>query len=64
MVTSSYAYAQFFKNPSTPEEDAWYRALFDLPEVFRVEAGPGRPGPTVRIFQLATFTRVAGAAGG
>jgi hypothetical protein len=55
VVSSSYAYGRYLGNPTTPDQDAWYRALFTLPEIFRVEPGPGRPGPTIRIFQLAPF---------
>ena len=61
IVASSGAYGQFVDNPSTPQSDAWYHTLFALPEVYRVDPGPGRPGPTIRIFELAPFTRVAGA---
>jgi len=64
LVSSSYAHNRFLGNAGAPEADAWYRTLFDLPEVFRVEPGPGHPGPTIRIFQLAPFTRAAGASGG
>ena len=60
-VASSGAYQQFVDNPATPQPDAWYHALFALPEIYRVDPGPGRPGPTIRIFELAPFTRVAGA---
>ncbi|MEA2621084.1 MAG: hypothetical protein QOC97_1857, partial [Chloroflexota bacterium] len=58
LVTSSDAYAQFVGNPTTPDPDAWYRALFKLPELFRVDPGPDQPGPTIRVFELAPFTRV------
>ena len=59
MVTSSYAYGAFVDNPETPQPDEWYRSLFALPELFRVEPGPDQPGPTIRIYQLAPFERVA-----
>jgi 4-amino-4-deoxy-L-arabinose transferase-like glycosyltransferase len=52
LVTSSLDYARFVGNPDDPAHDAFYRELFALPEVFRVDPGPDRPGPTIRIFEL------------
>jgi hypothetical protein len=52
LVTSSLNYARFHENPDDPVHDAFYRELFALPEVFRVDPTPDRPGPTIRIFEL------------
>lgn len=64
LVTSSFAYSRFVGNPETPGPDAWYRGLFDLHPVFRVEPGSGRPGPTITVYQLAPFEDRHGAPGG
>ncbi len=64
MVTSSLAYGAFVENPATPQPDAWYQALFALPEVFRVEPGPDHPGPTIRIYRLAPFESPPDGTGG
>jgi hypothetical protein len=52
LITSSYMYSRFLDNPARPFDDAFYRFLFTLPEVFHIDADPARPGPTIRIFRL------------
>jgi 4-amino-4-deoxy-L-arabinose transferase-like glycosyltransferase len=52
LVTSSTIYGQFYGNPRDAVHDLFYRQLFELPEVFRVDPGPETPGPTIRIFEL------------
>ena len=52
LIASSWSYERFVDKPGTPREDAFYKALFALPEVFRVDAGLDRSGPTIRIFRL------------
>jgi hypothetical protein len=52
LIASSWAYERFVGKPGTPAEDAFYRELFALPEVLRVDPGPSRSGPTIRIFRL------------
>ena len=52
LIASSWAYERFLDKPGTPVEDAFYRDLFALPEVFRVDPGPDRGGPTIRILRL------------
>ena len=52
IIASSYMYDRFLNNPARPFDDAFYRSLFALPEVFHIDAGPDRPGPTIRIFRL------------
>jgi len=51
LVASSTTYDRFVGR-SNEAGDAFYRELFALPEVFRVNAGDDRPGPTIRIFRL------------
>jgi hypothetical protein len=57
MVASSGAYNRFVGNPDTPAQDRFYRELFALPELFRVEPGVDRSGPTIRIFALSESAR-------
>ena len=52
LIASSWAYERFLGKPATPVEDAFYRDLFALPEAFRVDPGPARSGPTIRILRL------------
>lgn len=52
VIASSRTFGRFVDMPAATEESAFYRALFALPEVFRVDPGPGRRGPTIRIFRL------------
>jgi len=52
LVASSAIYGRYIDNPATPYDAAFYRALFDLPEVFRIDQSDARPGPTIRIFRL------------
>jgi hypothetical protein len=52
LIASSWAYERFVDKAGTPDEDAFYRGLFALPEVFRVDPGPSRSGPTIRILRL------------
>jgi len=52
LIASSRTYSRFVDMPGSTEETDFYRALFGLPEVFRVDPGPGRRGPTIRIFRL------------
>jgi 4-amino-4-deoxy-L-arabinose transferase-like glycosyltransferase len=52
LIASSWSYERFIDKPGTPREDAFYKSLFALPEVFRVDAGLERNGPTIRIFRL------------
>ena len=53
LIASSAIYLRYLDNPARPFDDAFYRALFALPEVFHIEPGATRPGPTIRIFRLA-----------
>jgi hypothetical protein len=53
LIASSAIYLRYLGNPDRPFDDAFYRALFALPEVFHVDADGTRPGPTIRIFRLA-----------
>jgi hypothetical protein len=53
LVASSGAYSRFVGNPDTPAQDRFYSELFALPEIFRVDPGPDRSGPTIRIFALS-----------
>jgi hypothetical protein len=52
LIASSIPYLRFVGRESKPEQDAFYRELFALPEVFHIDGGAGRPGPTIRIFRL------------
>lgn len=52
LVASSWMYTRFVDDASRPEQSEFYRDLFALPEVFRIDAGDERPGPTIRIFRL------------
>jgi len=52
IVASSDIYVRYLDNPATPVLSAFYRDLFALPEVFRVDPAGRRNGPTIRIFQL------------
>ena len=52
LIASSWSYERFIDKPGTPREDAFYKSLFALPEVLRVDAGLDRNGPTIRIFRL------------
>lgn len=52
LIASSAIYGRFLGNLDRPFDDAFYRALFQLPEVFHIEPGADRPGPTIRIFKL------------
>ena len=52
IIASSAIYGRYLDNPARPFVDAFYRSVFALPEVFRVDAGPDRPGPTIRILRL------------
>jgi 4-amino-4-deoxy-L-arabinose transferase-like glycosyltransferase len=52
MIASSWAYERFLDKPATPIEDAFYRDLFALPEAYRIDPGPDRTGPTIRILRL------------
>jgi Dolichyl-phosphate-mannose-protein mannosyltransferase len=52
LIASSWAYERFVGKPATPVEDAFYRDLFALPEAFRIDPGPNRAGPTIRILSL------------
>lgn len=52
LIASGRTYDRFVDIPGAVDETAFYRALFALPEVFRVDPGPGRRGPTIRIFRL------------
>jgi hypothetical protein len=52
LIASSRTYSRFVDMPDSAEETAFYRGLFALPEVFRVDPGPDRRGPTIRIFRL------------
>lgn len=61
LIASSAIYLRYLGNPARPFDGAFYRALFAMPEVFRVDAGATRPGPTIRIFRL---TPVAGTRSG
>jgi 4-amino-4-deoxy-L-arabinose transferase-like glycosyltransferase len=52
LIASSAIYLRYLGNPDRPFDDAFYRALFALPEVFHVDADGTRPGPTIRVFRL------------
>ncbi len=52
IIASSYMYDRFLDNPARPFDDAFYRSVFALPEVYRINSGTDRPGPTIRIFRL------------
>ncbi len=52
LIASGRTYDRFVDIPGAIEESEFYRTLFALPEVFRVDPGPGRRGPTIRIFRL------------
>lgn len=52
LIASSAIYLRYVDNPARPFDDAFYRALFALPEVFHIDPGTMRPGPTIRIFRL------------
>jgi 4-amino-4-deoxy-L-arabinose transferase-like glycosyltransferase len=57
VVASSDIDDRFVDNPATPFRSAFYHELFSMPELFRVEAGEQRPGPTIRIFDLSAAAR-------
>ena len=52
LIASSWVFERFVGKSGTPTEDAFYRGLFALPEVFRVDPGRERSGPTIRILRL------------
>jgi len=52
LVSSGTTLERFVGNTATPAQDAFYRALFALLEVFHVDASDDRPGPTIRIFRM------------
>lgn len=52
IIASSYIYGRYLDNSARPFDDLFYRNLFALPEVFRIDPGTDRPGPTIRIFRL------------
>jgi hypothetical protein len=57
LIASGRTYDRFVDMPGAVEESAFYHELFALPEVFRVDPGPGRRGPTIRIFRLDPVSR-------
>jgi hypothetical protein len=57
MVASEEIDRRYVDNPATPSRSAFYHELFSMPEVFRVDAGEQRPGPTIRIFDLSAASR-------
>jgi len=57
LVASEEIDRRYVDNPATPSRSAFYHELFSMPEVFRVEAGEQRPGPTIRIFDLSAASR-------
>jgi hypothetical protein len=54
LIASSQVYGPAFEHPETaPVKYAAYRRLFaELPEAFRVEPRPDRPGPELRILKV------------
>jgi 4-amino-4-deoxy-L-arabinose transferase-like glycosyltransferase len=52
LIASSEIYGRNVDNPATPFRSDFYREVFALPEVFRIDPGENRPGPTIRIFRL------------
>lgn len=62
LVASSVIDNRFVDSAAFPYRDLFYQALFGMPEIFRIDARPDRPGPTIRIFRLVAPTQ-AGAAG-
>lgn len=52
LIASSRTFGRFVDMPLYAKESDFYRGLFALPEVFRVDPGPDRRGPTIRIFRL------------
>ena len=52
LIASSRTFGRFVDMPLYAEESDFYHGLFALPEVFRVDPGPDRRGPTIRIFRL------------
>jgi hypothetical protein len=52
LIVTSANTDRFLDNPATPAQDSFYRSVFALPEVFRVEAEPDRPGVTIHVFRL------------
>jgi Dolichyl-phosphate-mannose-protein mannosyltransferase len=57
VVASGEIDRRYLDNPATPLRSAFYHELFSMPEVFRVEPGEQRPGPTIRIFDLLAASR-------
>jgi len=52
MIGSSCIYCRYVDDSARQFDDAFPRSLFALPEVFRLDSGSDRPGPTIRIFRL------------
>jgi predicted membrane-bound mannosyltransferase len=52
LIASESAYARFLVPGTSPPAGEFYAQLFQLPEVGRIEPGPGRQGPLIRIFEL------------
>jgi hypothetical protein len=52
LIASESAYARFLAPGGSSAAAAFYAELFTLPEIGRIEPGPGRQGPRIRIFEL------------
>lgn len=52
IIASSAIYQRYLNNAARPFDDAFYRSVFALPEIFHLESSADRPGPTIRIFRM------------
>jgi hypothetical protein len=53
LIASEAAYQRYLVPGASSPAAAFYAQLFELPEVGRIDSGPGRQGPLIRIFELA-----------
>jgi 4-amino-4-deoxy-L-arabinose transferase-like glycosyltransferase len=53
LIASESAWARFLAPGGAPEAAAFYEQLFKLPEIGRIERGPGEQGPRIQVFELA-----------
>jgi hypothetical protein len=52
LIASESAYARFLAPGGDAAAADFYAALFTLPEIGRIVAGPGEQGPLIRVFDL------------
>jgi hypothetical protein len=52
LIASDSAHARFLAPGASPVVAAFYTELLALPEVGRIEPGPGQQGPRIQVFEL------------